>query len=161
MENLRIKIYTLERIIFRAENITLCKICLRNRIITFVSNEIAFWQRAYLEKRDRQELIFLLKTEIDNFRHLSTKIIVTFINFTDAFGSVSHEIIFECLERFNIPRTYIEIIKDLYRYSNLQLLGSTTLSKVFSIVRGSKTGDSLSAIIFITVIDCISNQQLM
>ena len=127
MENLRIKIYTLERIIYRAENITLCKICLRNRIITFVSNEIAFWQRAYLEKRDRQELIFLLKTEIDNFRHLSTKIIVTFINFTDAFGSVSHEIIFE----------------------------------VFSIVRGSKTGDSLSAVIFITVIDCISNQQLM
>ena len=89
--------------------------CLCNRIITFVSNEIAFWQRAYLEKRDRQELIFLLKTEIDDFKDLSTKMIVTFINFTDAFGSVSHNCIFECLERFNIPCIYIEIIKNLYR----------------------------------------------
>ena len=89
--------------------------CLCNWIITFVSNEIAFWQRAYLEKRDRQELIFLLKTEIDDFKDLRTKMIVTFINFTDAFGSVSHNCIFECLERFNIPCIYIEIIKNLYR----------------------------------------------
>ena len=56
-------------------------------MITLVSNEIAFWQRTYLEKRDRQELIFLLKTEIDNFRQLSTKMIVTFIDFIAAFGS--------------------------------------------------------------------------
>ena len=94
-----------------------CKVfsccCLCSRIITFVSNEIAFWQRGYLEKRDRQELVFLLKTEIDDFKHLSTKMILTFIDFVDAFVSVSHDFIFECLERFNIPRIYIEIIKDL------------------------------------------------
>ena len=36
----------------------------------------------------------------------------------------------------------------------MQVLGFTTLSKVFYIVRGTKTGDSLSAIIFIIVIDC-------
>ena len=66
-------------------------------MITLVSNEIAFWQRTYLEKRDRQELIFLLKTEIDNFRQLSTKMIVTFIDFIAAFGSASHDFIFKCL----------------------------------------------------------------
>ena len=129
--------------------------CLCNRIITFVSNEIAFWQRICLEKRDQQELIFLLKTETDDFKHLSTKMIVTFMNFTDAFRSVSNDFTFKCLERFNIPRTYIEIIKDLYRYSNFQVLGSTTLSKVFYILHGTKTGDPLSAIIFIIVIDSI------
>ena len=123
--------------------------------MTFVSNEIAFWQGAYLEKRDRLELIFLLKTEIDDFKHLSTKMIVTFIDFTDAFGSASHYFIFECLERFNMSHTYTEIIKVLYRYSNFEVLGSTTLSKVFYIVRGTKTGNPLSAIIFIIVIDCI------
>ena len=81
--------------------------------------------------------------------------IANFIDFTDVFGSVSHDFIFECLERFNIPRTYIEIIKDLFQYSNFQVLGSTTYSKVFYIVRGTKTEDPLSAIIFIIVIDCI------
>ena len=34
--------------------------CLCNRLIEFISNEVSFWQRAYLEKRDLQELIFNL-----------------------------------------------------------------------------------------------------
>ena len=81
--------------------------------------------------------------------------ILTFIDFTDTFGSASHDFIFECRERFNMSRTYIEIIKVLYRYCNFEVLGSTTLSKVFYLVRGTKTGDPLSAIIFIIAIDCI------
>ena len=59
-----------------------------------------------MEKRDRQELIFNLITEIDDLKHLSIKIYVTFIDFADAFGSVSHEFIFDGLEKFNIPETY-------------------------------------------------------
>ena len=40
--------------------------CLWNRLLEFISHEMSFWQRAYLEKRDRQELIFNLITEIDD-----------------------------------------------------------------------------------------------
>jgi len=108
-----------------------------------------------MEKRDRQELIFNLITEIDDFKHLSTKMYVTFIDFADAFGSVSHEFIFESLEKLNIPETYLIIIKDLYNHSCFQVIGRTNLSKIFYIIRGTKTGDPLSAIIFIIVIDCI------
>ena len=121
----------------------------------FISNEISFWQRAYQEKRDRQELIFNLITEIDNLKHLSTKMYVTFIDFAVAFGGVSHQFIFDSLERFNIPETYCTLIKDLYKHSCFQVIGRTKLSKVFYIIRGTKTGDPLSAIIFIIVNDCI------
>ena len=82
--------------------------------------------------------------------------IVTFIDFTAMFESLSHDFIFECLERFNIPPTYIEIIKDLYLYSSFKVLGATTSSKVFFVVHGTKPGDPLRVIIFIIVIDCIS-----
>ena len=129
--------------------------CLCNRLIEFISNEISFWQRVYLEKRDRQELIFNLITEIYDLKHLSTKMYVTFIDFADAFGSVSHEFIFDSLERFNIPETYCTLIKDLYKHSFFQVIGRTKLSKVFYIIRSTKTGDPLSAIIFVIVIDCI------
>ena len=129
--------------------------CLCNRSIEFISTEISFWQKAYLEKRDRQELIFDLITEIDDLRHLSTKMYVTFIDFADTFGSVSHEFIFDSLERFNIPETYCTLIKDLYKDSCFQAISRTKLSKVFYFIRGTKTGDPLSAIIFIIVIDCI------
>lgn len=94
-------------------------------------------------------------TEIDDFKHLSTRMYVTFIDFADAFGSVSHKFILDSLEKFNIPQVYRDLIKDLYKYSCFQVMGSTRLSRVFYIIRGTKTGDPLSAIIFIIVIDCI------
>ena len=87
--------------------------CLSNRLTEFKSNEISFWQWAYLEKRDRQEFIFNLIAKIDDLKHLSTKMYVTFTDFADTFGSVSHEFIFDSLEKFNIPEMYFNLIKDL------------------------------------------------
>ena len=49
------------------------------RITPHISNEIAFWQRAFLPDRDRQELIFSLKAAMDDFRHLSTQSFVQFL----------------------------------------------------------------------------------
>ena len=66
-----------------------------------------------------------------------------------------YEFIFDSLERFNISETYYALIKDLYKNSCFQVIGRTKLSKVFYIIRGTKTGNPLSAIIFIIVIDCI------
>ena len=51
------------------------------RITPLISNEIAFWQRAFLPDRDRQELIFSLKAAMDDFRHLSTKFCAVFVGF--------------------------------------------------------------------------------
>ena len=116
-------------------------------------NEIAFWQRAFLCQRDRQELIFTLKAAIDDFRHLSTKLTVVFIDFADAFGSVNHKFIFETLENFSIPLKYCCLIEDIYRHSSFSVICGVQLSKSFNIIRGTKTGDPLSALLFIMVID--------
>ena len=122
--------------------------CLCNRLIEFISNEISFWQRAYLEKRDRQELIFNLITEIDDLKHLSTKMYVTFIDFAGAFSSVSHGFIFDSLQRFNITE------RPAYAF----LLSGHSQNKIIKTTLHHtryKIGDPLSAIIFIIVIDCI------
>ena len=108
-----------------------------------------------MKKRDLQQLIFHLITEIDNLKHLSAKIYVTSIDLADDFCCVSHELIFDSLKRFNIPETYCTLIKNLYKHCCFQVSGRTKLSKVFSILRGTKAGDLLSAIIFVIVIDCI------
>ena len=70
------------------------------RITPYFSNVVAFWQRAFLRKRDRQELIYTLKTAIDDFRHLSAILNVVFIDFAGAFGSIKHDLIFEMLMDF-------------------------------------------------------------
>ena len=123
------------------------------RIIPYISNKIAFWQRAYLQTRDRQELIYCLKTAIDDFKRISAKFYIVFIDFADAFGSVIHNYIFESLDEFGIPYPYLRIIEDIYKFSSFQVICKEGLSQKFYIVRGTKTGDALSGLIFLAVID--------
>ena len=52
-----------------------------------------------------------------------------------------------------IPDIYNCLIEDLYKFSCFQLICGNDLSKLFFIIRGTKTGDPLSALLFILVID--------
>ena len=48
--------------------------CLVKRLLPqLINSAIGFWQRAYVKERDRQELIFCLKTAIYGFKHTSSK----------------------------------------------------------------------------------------
>ena len=123
-----------------------------NRILPYIYDVVAFWQRAYLCKWDRQELIFTLKSAIDDFRHKSTKFYLIFIDFADAFGSVNHTFMFETLRVFNIPDIYNCLIEDLYKYSSFRVICGFELTERFFITRGTKTGDPFSALMFILFI---------
>ena len=101
-----------------------------------------------MNKRDRQELIYTLKTAFDDFRYKSTKFTSVFIDFADAFGSVNHQFLFETLQYFDIPYIY-----NCLFYSSFKVICSSNLTKIFIIVRGTKTGDPLSALIFILIIE--------
>ena len=115
--------------------------------------EIAFWQRAFLPDRDRQELIFSLKATMDDFRHLSTKFCAVFLDFADAFGSIEQSFLFETLRDFDIPLIYCCLVENLYRCSSFSVICGFESSKEFNIMRGTKTGDPLNALLFILVID--------
>ena len=56
-----------------------------------IENTVGYWQRAYISKRDWQDLLFCLKTATDDFRHSSSKFYTLFMEFRDAFGSLSQE----------------------------------------------------------------------
>ena len=124
-----------------------------NEIILIILSKIDFWQRAFLNKSDCQELIYTLKTAIEDFHHKSTKFTSVFIDFAYAFGSVNHQFLFETLQLFDIPDIYNCLIEDLYKYSSFKVICGSNLTKIFIIVRGTKTGDPLSALIFILIIE--------
>ena len=90
---------------------------------------------------------------MDDFRHLSTKFCAVFVDFADAFGSIEHSFLFETLREFDIPLIYCCLVEDLYRYSSFSVICGFELSKEFNIIRGTKTGDPLRALLFILVID--------
>ena len=76
-----------------------------------------------------------------------------FVDFADAFGSIEHSFLFETLREFDIPLNYCCLVEDLYRYSLFSVICGFELSKEFNIIRATKTGDPLSALLFILVID--------
>ena len=118
-----------------------CKILSKaicNRIIPTILSKTDFWQRAFLNKRDRQELIYILKTASDNFRHKSTKFTSVFVDFADAFDSVNHQFLFEMVQYFDITHIYNYLIEDLYKYSSFKVICCSNLTKISSSLEGQK-----------------------
>ena len=106
-------------------------------------------------------------TEIDDFKLMSTRMFVIFINFADAFGRVCRKFILKSLEKFSIPRV-CHLVEYLCKYPCFQVIGTNELSRVLFIILVAKTGDpecydiyhairntNWSAIVFIAVVECI------
>ena len=106
--------------------------CLVNRILPkIIDTSVRFWQRAYIKERDRQELIFLLKTAIDDFRHISSKFYTIFVDFRDAFGSLNQDYLIRTLLNSDIAKGYCEIIADIIRILISRLFVVKNLQKNF------------------------------
>ena len=124
--------------------------CLRKRILpTVVDTAINFWQRAYIKNRDRQELIFCLKTAIDDFKHISSKFYALFIDFRAAFGSLDQRYLIRTLLESGVHKQYCEIIADIYQESHFQVICGKELKRELSLTVGTKTGCPLSALLFV------------
>ena len=65
---------------------------------------VHFWKRTYIKERDRQELIFCLKTAIDDFKHLSSKFYTLFVDFREAFDSLDQNDLIRTLFEVGIQR---------------------------------------------------------
>ena len=118
-----------------------------------MNSAIGFWQRAYVKERDRQELIFCLKTAIDDFKHISSKFFAVFVDFRDAFGSLSQSYMIQALLESGIAKQYCEIVADIYTDSHFQVICHNQLSKEFPLSVGAKTGCPLSALLFVVSLD--------
>ena len=128
--------------------------CLVNRILPkIVGKAVNFWQRAYIKERDRQELIFAMKTAIDDFKHQSSRFYTIFVDFRVAFGSLDQEYLMWSLLDCGIEKLYCTQIADIYENSYFEVICGNELSKEFLLTIGTKTGDPLSAILFIVTLD--------
>ena len=130
--------------------------CLLKRITPgLLDNAIGFWQRGFVEKRDRQDLIFCLKTAVGDIKHSSLKFYGVFIDFKDAFGSLKHSYMFRCLLEAGVPKPYCEIIADIYSDSQIEVICGNETTKEFQGTSGGKTGNPGSPILFIVALDKI------
>ena len=102
----------------------------------------------YIENRDRQELIFLMQTEIDDFKHISTRFYTVFVDFRDAFGSVDQKYLIRALLDSGVEKMYCELIADIHEESHFDVICGNQLSKEFALPVLTKTGPTQCSVVY-------------
>ncbi len=78
---------------------------------------------------------------------------MVFLDFRDAFGTLPHRVMIDALEEIQLPKIYVDIIKDVYCDSYLQVICGKDLTRPIPLEVGIKTGCPWSAVNFIIAIN--------
>ena len=96
---------------------------------------------------------FILKTDISDFLHQSSKMYVGFIDIRDAFGSIDHEMMINELSEIGYPEQIVAITRDIYTDSSFQVKTATGLTDSITRGKGIIQGCPWSVILFEQGID--------
>jgi hypothetical protein len=105
-------------------------------------------ERIYQKKNGCTEHGIILNELIHDARRNNKGLVVTAIDFTNAFGSVPHELILSAMKQRNFPEWTIAILRDMYTdvSSFIELRGDK--SNPISSRKGVKQGCPLSPLLF-------------
>ena len=76
------------------------------------------------------------------------------MDFEKAFDTIEHEALWTVLADQSVDVAYIDLLKTLYRKQTATVVAGTE-SRVFTLQRGVKQGDPISALLFICVMEAI------
>ena len=113
------------------------------------NNGISFGQRAVFSRRGVKENTLIVSEALRSRKP------VLYLDITDAFNSVSHDLIFTAISNCDCPEWIVNLIKSLYESCTTtptKLNGENLCGKI-SIERGVRQGCPLSALLFNLVID--------
>ena len=78
------------------------------------------------------------------------------IDFEKAFDSIEHDFLYKVLEKFNFGKNFIEWIKVLYANPIFKIKNNGWLSEDCNLNRGVRQGCSMSALLFILVVEILA-----
>ncbi len=73
-----------------------------------------------------------------------------------AYDKIAHDYLWRVLEKFGVPRTFIQLVKSLYANAETSIMVNGILSKAYRIYRGVRQGDPLSCLLFDLAIEPLS-----
>ena len=81
------------------------------------------------------------------------------VDFTKAFDSISHNSIWEALKSCYVDHEYVSLLRKIYRDQKASVQTDEE-SDIFDIQKGSKQGDPMSSLLFNTVLQYSSKDEL-
>ena len=132
--------------IYRIFSCTIAKIMMRlNHQYQIFSEE----QKGFIENRDGcfQNAIAIQELLADAQRH-NKQLLVTTLNFRNAFGSVPHDLIRTVLTQKGFPESFINIIMNCYQDGTTRITTPKGISSHINIKIGTKQGCPMSPLLF-------------
>ncbi|GFT23008.1 transposon TX1 uncharacterized 149 kDa protein, partial [Nephila pilipes] len=91
---------------------------------------------------------FLLSQHLELARRNGSDSLLAWLDISNAFGSVPHDIIFKALKNIGADDDFIGLIQNIYEGSCSRIITEDGLTEPISILRGVKQGCPLSGILF-------------
>ena len=114
-------------------------------------------QCAYIKDRYIGEAVRILADVMHNTKETNSPCILLFCDFEKAFDSVDWSCLFKTFETFNFGPSLSRWVKTFYNKITSCVMNGGTSSGSFNLGRGVRQGDSLSAYLFILVIELLAN----
>ena len=116
-------------------------------------------QAAYRKGFSAADHLLTVAQLIERSNEFNFPVWLALVDFEKAFDTVEHGPLWEVLKSQGVPVHYIVLLKRLYRDQTASVQAGTR-SRTFSISRGVKQGDPISALLFIAIMQaCFSELQ--
>ena len=136
---------------------------LLGRMLPYLTNQLSDMQAGFRKGRGCRDNITILMTVI---RHLldaaedklQTQAVISYIDFTAAFDTISHTFLLKTLGEYGVPMKYIRLVKAIYEEASVRVRlhepsGQKVYSRSIPIRRGVIQGDIPSPMCFLVALD--------
>ena len=128
---------------------------IQRKILPWIVSEkrLCARQKGSLPRNGLQEHVFSIRAIIEDFKNSSGRLYVYFMDITDAFGSIPHDLMISELRDAGYPEWLCSLTKEIYTGSSFRIRTKNGLSDVVVRRKGIIQGDPWSVILFEQGID--------
>ena len=147
--------------------------CNNYRGIKLMSHFMKLWERIIearlreiVKIRDNQfgfrpgmsttEPVFALRQLQEKCREKNKDLHMVFVDLEKAFDRIPRDLIWWCLRKKGVPEEYVQIVQDMYRSCNTQVVTQKGETEYFPIEVGLHQGSALSPLLFIIIMDVLT-----
>ena len=105
-------------------------------------------QKGFVPGEGCLEHAFLARSMMEDARRRRKPIHLLWFDLKNAFGSVSHQLLWFAMERLGVPSEMVSIIQDIYEGSSFKVVGENSSTGDIPQGRGVKQGCPLSPLVF-------------
>ena len=132
---------------------TISKIYLKiinDRLTQFVENKniLSPYQAGFRSREECMNQVATLLEVVKRREFRGLKTFMCFIDFEKAYDNVSHELLFNKLQKYSIPGYLINTLKDIYRNTNMRIRINGDTSSGYSYRKGVRQGCPCSPMLF-------------